>query len=164
MLVHLDVFQGQWRKLKNRWGDDLHMVVTHMADGIPAYVVKNDCMGKKKVLHWARLLLWLSDYGEPVRCNLINISDGPPGPAPDQCPLRGSEDGDSVPGCSLQYGLDLTVYLAVIDDPEHMSSKLGCKVHVGTPRNVAGQRIVICDEEEKCLECLGSYSEDVPCS
>ena len=79
-------------------------------------------------------------------------------------PWGGGEDGDSVPGCSLQYGLDLTMYLAVIDDPEHMSSKLGCKVHVGTPRNVAGQQIVICDEEEKCLECLGFYSEDVPCS
>ena len=131
---------------------------------MPAYVVKNDRIGKKKVLHQARLLLWLADYGEPVRCNLICISDGPPGPAPDQCPLRGSENGNSVPGCSLQYGLDLTVYLAVIDDPERMSSKLGHKVHAGAPRNVAGQQIIICDEEGKCPECLGSYSEDVLCS
>ena len=56
------------------------------------------------------------------------------------------------------------MYRAVIDDPEHMSSRLGCKVRVGTPRNVAGQKIVIRDEEEKCPECLGSYSEDVLCS
>ena len=131
---------------------------------MPAYVVKNDHTGKKKVLHQARLLLCLADYGEPVRCNLIYISEGPPGPAPDQCPLRGSENGDSVPGCSLQYGLDLTMYLAVIDNPEHMSSKLGRKVRAGTPRNVAGQQIIIRDEEEKCPECLGSYSEDIPCS
>ena len=53
-----------------------------MVDGIPAYVVKNDRMGKKKVLHWARLLLWLTDYSEPVRCNLIHISDGPSGSTP----------------------------------------------------------------------------------
>ena len=53
------------------------MVVTHVADGIPAYVVKNNCTGKKKVLHRARLLLWLADYGEPMRCNLIYISDSP---------------------------------------------------------------------------------------
>ena len=164
MLVRLDAFRGQRRKLKNRWGGDLHTVVTHVADGIPAYVVKNNCTGKKKVLHRARLLLWLTDYGEPVRCNLIYISDRPPGPALDQCPLRGSENGDSVPGCSLQYGLDLTTYLAVIDDPEHMSSKLGHEVHVGTPQNIAGQPIIIHDEEEKCLECLGSYSEDISCS
>ena len=61
----------------------------HMADRIPAYVVKNDRTGKKKVLHQARLLLWLADYGGPVRCNLIHISNGSPGPAPDQCPPEG---------------------------------------------------------------------------
>ena len=104
-------------KLKNWWGGDLHMVVTHVADGIPAFVVKNDRTGKKKVLHRARLLLWLADYGELVRCNLIYIRDIPPGPTPDQCPPWGSEDGDSVLGCSLQYGLDLTTYLAVIVRP-----------------------------------------------
>ena len=67
-------------------------------------------------------------------------------------------------GCSLQYGSDLTVYLTVIEDPERMLSRLGCKVHVGAPQNVAGQMIVIPDEEELCPECLCSYSEDVPCS
>ena len=72
--------------------------MTHVADEIPAYVVKNDRTGKKKVLHPARLLLWLADYGEPVRCNLTYISDVPPGPITDQCPLWGSEDGNSVPG------------------------------------------------------------------
>ena len=53
VLVRLDAFRGQRRKLKNRWGSDLHMVVTHVSDGIPAYVVKNNCTGKKKVVHWA---------------------------------------------------------------------------------------------------------------
>ena len=54
------------------------MVVVRVVDGILAYVVKNDRTGKKKVLHWARLLLWLADYGEPMRCNLIHISDMDP--------------------------------------------------------------------------------------
>ena len=66
--------------------------------------------------------------------------------------------------CSLQYSLDLKVYLTVIEDPEWMSSRLGREVCVGAPRNVAGQMIVILDEEETCLECLGSYLEDVACS
>ena len=135
-----------------------------MVDGIPAFVVKNDRMRKMKVVHRARLLLWLADYGEPVRCNLINISDVPPGTASDQYPQKESEIGNPVPGCSLQYGLDLTAYLAVIDDLEHMSSKLGHEVHVTAPQNVADQPIIIRDEEEKCPECLGSHSEDVPCS
>ena len=66
VLVLLDAFRGQRRKLKNWWGSDLHMVVTHVADGIPAYVVKNNRTGKKKVVHQAQLLLWLADYGEPI--------------------------------------------------------------------------------------------------
>ena len=163
VLVHLDAFRGQRRKLKNRWGDDLHTVVTRVADGIPAYVVKNNHTGKKKVVHRARLLLWLADYGEPVRCNLVDISVMPPGTTMDQYPQR-CEGDNLVPGCSLQYGLDLTVYLAVIEDLEQMSSKLGREVRAGAPRNVAGQMIVTLDEEETCPECLGSYSEDVPCS
>ena len=164
VLVCLDAFRGQRRKLKNRWGDDLHMVVARMADRIPAYIVKNNRTGKKKVVHWARLLLWLADYSEPVRCNLVDISVMPPGTVRDQYPQEGCEGDNLVPGCSLQYCLDLTMYLAVIDDPERMSSKLACEVHAGAPRNVAGQMIVILDEEETCPECLSSYSEGVLCS
>ena len=51
VLVRLDAYRGQRRKLKNWWGDDLHTVVTRVADGIPAYVVKNNRTGKKKVVH-----------------------------------------------------------------------------------------------------------------
>ena len=116
------------------------------------------------MVHWARLLLWLADYGEPVRCNLINISDVPPGTTTDQYPQGGCENDNPVPGCTLQYGLELTVYLAVIEDPEWMSSRLGREVHAGAPQNIAGQMIVTLDEEEICLQCLGSYSEDVPSS
>ena len=144
ILVRLDAFRGQKR--------------------IPAYVVKNNRTGKKKVVHWAQLLLWLADYVEPVRCNLMDISVMPPGTVMDQYPPEGCEGDNLVPGCSLQYGLDLTVYLAVIDDPEWMSSKLGHEVRAGAPQNVAGQMIVMLDEEETFPECRGSYSEDAPCS
>ena len=120
-------------KLKNWWGDDLHTVLAHMADRIPAYIVKNNHTGKKKVVHQARLLLWLADYGEPVRCNLVDISVVPPGTLTDQYPPEGCEGDNLVPGCSLQYGLDLTVYLAVIDNQEWMSSRLGCEMRAGAP-------------------------------
>ena len=83
VLVRLDAFRGQRRKLKNRWGSDLHTVVTHVVDGIPAYVVKNNHTGKKKVVHRARLLLWLADYSEPVRCNHVDTSNVPTGTAMD---------------------------------------------------------------------------------
>ena len=147
ILVHLDAFKGQGRKLKNQWGDDLHTVVTHVADRIPTYVVKNNRTGKKKVVHWAQLL-----------------SDVPPGTVTDRYPQGGYEGDNPVLGCSLQYSLDSTMYLTVIEDPEWMSSRLGCEVHVGAPQNIAGYMIVILDDEETCPECLGSYLEDVACS
>ena len=164
VLVHFDAFRGQRRKLKNRWGDDLHTVISRVVDGIPAYVVKNNHTGKKKVVHRVRLLLWLADYGEPVRCNLIIISDGSPGPASDPDSLAEVNSGSTVPGCCLQYGTDLTVYRAIIEDPEHMSDRLGREVRAGAPWKVAGQQIVIPEEEEYCPFCLGSYVEDIPCS
>ena len=93
-----------------------------MADGIPAYVVKKNHTGKKKVVHRARLLLWLADYGEPIRCDHMDISDVTPGTVEDHDPQEGCESDNSVLGCSLQYGMDLTVYLAILDDPKQMSS------------------------------------------
>ena len=64
VLVCLDAFVGQHRKLKNQLGEDIHTVIDRKVDGIPVYEVKNERTGKKKVLHRARLLLWLANYGE----------------------------------------------------------------------------------------------------
>ena len=47
VLVCLDAFRGKHRKLKNRWGDDIHTVINRKADGIPVYEVKNERTGKK---------------------------------------------------------------------------------------------------------------------
>ena len=135
--------------------------MTRVADRIPAYVVKNIHTGKKKIVHRVRLLLWLTDYGEPVWCNQVDTRDVPNATATDRNPQTGCDGDNSVPGCSLMYGMYLTVYMAVIEGPERMSSGIGCEVCAGAPRNVAGQMIVIPDEEE-CPDCLGSYSEDVP--
>ena len=77
VLVKLDAFRGQRRKLKNRWGDALYMVVECVADRIPAYEVENDMNKKRQVLHRARLLLWLAEpEGEPLRMNCISIKSG----------------------------------------------------------------------------------------
>ena len=50
VLVKLDAFRGQQRKLKNRWGSNLHTVVTRVVDRVPVYVVKNEHTGKRNVL------------------------------------------------------------------------------------------------------------------
>ena len=164
VLVRLDAYRGQCRKLKNRWGDDIHTVVARKADGIPVYEVKNKCTGRTKVLHHAWLLLWLTDYSKPVRCNLMMTSDSLPGTIPGQ-QLEDSEEGmHPVPGDCMQYGLDLTHYMAVIENPESMMSRLGREVRMGMPQQAAGHRIPAEVGEESDPEDLGSYAEDVPTS
>ena len=164
VLVHLDAFRGQCRKLKNQWGDDIHTMISQMADGIPMYEVKNERTGKRKVLHRAWLLLWLADYGEPVRCNLMTTSDTLPGTVPGQQLQDSGEGLHPVLGDSLQYGLDLTHYMAIINNPEPMTSRIGCEVCMGVPRQAAGHRIPTDCDEEPDLDCLGSYVGDIPFS
>ena len=105
VLVKLDAFRGQQWKLKNRWGSDLYTMVTWVADGVPAYVVKNEHTGKRKVLHRSKLLLWLGDYSEPVQINRMSTSVTLLGEIPEN-PLSESDDGNPVPG-SVQCGLNL---------------------------------------------------------
>ena len=59
VLVKLDGYRGAHQKLVNRCSSTLHTVVGCVADDIPAYVIEN-AKGDRKVLHWARLLLWSS--------------------------------------------------------------------------------------------------------
>ena len=164
VLVRLDAFPGQCRKLKNQWGDDIHTVIDRKVDGIPVYEVKNEHTGKKKVLHRALLLLWLADYGEPVRCNLIMISDTLPGMVPGQQLDDTGEGLHPVPGESLQYGLDLTHFRAIINNLEPMMSRIGCEVCTGVPRQAAGHGILTDCEEKLDLDSLGSFAGDIPVS
>ena len=128
------------------------------------YEVKNERTGKKKVLHWARLLLWLADYGEPVRSNLMVINDTLPGTVPGQQLNDSGEGLHPVPGENLQYGLDLTHFRANINNPEPMTSRIGCEVRTGIPRQAAGHRIPTDCEEKLDLNSLGSFAGDVPVS
>ena len=161
VLVHLDAFRGQCRKLKNWWGSDLHMVVRHVADGIPAYLVKNMRTGKIKVLHQMRLLLWLTEYGEPVKCNLAGISDTLPGTIPEK-QLSGSGEGVPVQE-RVMYGTSLAMYRTVIDNRESMSCRLAREVRTGIPRQAAtSQQIYGNGEELVDPDCLGSKLGDIP--
>ena len=139
-------------------------MINWKADSIPMYEVKNEHTGKKKVLHRAQLLLWLADYGEPVRCNLMMISDTLPGMVLGQQLEDSGEGLHPVPGDSLQYGLDLTHYMAIINNLEPMTSRIGCEVRTGIPRQAAGQRIPTDCDEEPDSDSLGSYMGDIPVS
>ena len=139
-------------------------MIDRKADGIPVYEVKNERTGKKKVLHRARLLLWLADYGELVRCNLMVISNTLPGTVPGQQLDDSGEGLHLVPGESLQYGLDLTHFRAIINNPEPMTSHIGREVRTDVPRQVAGHRIPTDCKEKLDPDSLGSFAGDVPVS
>ena len=162
VLVKLDAFCSQHWKLKNWWGSDLHTMVTHVVDGVPVNVVKNEHTGKKKVLHHSRLLLWLADFSEPMQMNHMYTSVTLLELNPEN-PLPRSEDGDTVPG-GMQYGLNLAKLWIIADTPESMMCQIAWEVCVGIPRNGTSLRIELQVEEETDLECLGSFLEDVLCS
>ena len=139
-------------------------MIDRKADGIQVYEVKNERTGKRKVLHRAGLLLWLANYGEPVRCNHMVIRDTLPGTVPGQQLDDSGEGLHPVLGESLQYGLDLTHFRAIIDNLELMTSNIGRKVRTGIPQQAAGHRIPTDCEEKLDQDSLGSFTGDVPVS
>ena len=109
VLVKLDAFRGQRRKLKNQWGDTFYMVVKCMADRIPVYEVENDVNKKRQVLHRARLLLWLAKpKGKLLRMNRISIESGLTGTEL-AMPLCRSVKLGMVPR-NLIYGLNMAMF------------------------------------------------------
>ena len=148
VLVKLDTFRSQQWKLKNQWGSDLH-------------TVKNEQTGKTKVLQRSKLLLWLADYGEPMRmnrmCASVTLWEIP------ENPLPGSEDGGPVPG-SVMFGLNLAKLRIIVDTPESMTCQVVCEVHMGALWNGTVLWIELWTEEDPDPGCLGSFMGDVPCS
>ena len=144
VLVKLDALRGQRRNSKNQWGDALYMVVKHVVDGIPVYEVENDTNKKRRVLHQARLLLWLAEpEGEPLRINRISIESGLTG-AELVMPLHRSVKLGMVPH-KLINGLKMAMFKSRQESPELMMGNDARGVLTGVPRNGTGHRIP-CDK------------------
>ena len=144
MLVKLDAFRGQQRKLKNRWGDALYTVVECVADGIPAYEVENDTNKKRQVLHRARLLLWLAEpKGEPLKMNRISIESGLTG-VELATPLRESVKLGMVLH-KLIYGLNMAMFESRRELPDLMMGDDAQGALTGMRHNGTGHRIP-CDK------------------
>ena len=140
VLVKLDAFRGQWRKLKSRWGDALYTVVKCVADGIPAYEVENNANKKRQVLHRAQLLLWLTEpEGEPLRMNRISIESGLTG-AELATPLHRSVKLGLVPH-KLICGLNTAMFESRQELPGVTMGNEAQGVLMGAPRNRTGHRI-----------------------
>ena len=118
MLVQLDAYRGACRKLKNRWGSILHMVVRWIVDDVPAYVIENE-KGKRKVLHQAWLLLWSSAEEEEglqmttaqlaIKVSMSVLEPLPIGEEGSRVPYEWSING---------FGLNLASFQSMLDAPE----------------------------------------------
>ena len=120
VLVRLDAYRGQRRKLKNQWGSELHMVVCQVVDGVPAYMIAADSDQKKKekVLHHARLLLWFANNdsdADGIRLNNLTTTSN-------RSSITNAENTDSMSeahsdsemgavSCELDYGMDLANFI-----------------------------------------------------
>ena len=140
MLIKLDAFRGQKRKLKNRWSGELHTVVNCVADGVPTYVVECEKTKKRQVLHQARLLLWQAEFdGEPLRVNHLVIDSSLPGTDLKTQPWEGGK-AYAVPRC-LVYSLNMTLLLAVQESSDPKAGDVAQGTLTGMPRNGTGYRI-----------------------
>ena len=140
VLIKLDAFRGQHRKLKNHWSGELHTVVNRVVDGVPTYVVTGDKTGKRQVLHRAWLLLWQAEFdGEPLRVNCILIDSSLPGTDLKTQPWRGGRT-NAVPR-SLVYGLNMTLLQSQQESSDPKAGYLAQGALTGMPRNGTGYRI-----------------------
>ena len=134
------------------------MVVKCVADGIPVYEVKNDTNKKRQVLHWARLLLWLTEpEGKPLRINCISIESGLTR-AELATPLRRSVKLGVVP-CKLIYGLNTAMFESRQELPGLTMGNEARGVLTGVPRNGTGHRIP-CDKFS-CRRTLQALLRDI---
>ena len=120
VLIRLDSFVGQRRKLKNWWGSQIHTVVCHVADGVPTYVVRNDCSGGELVLHRARLLLWIADctnWDDGISVNLAIAVLMIIGLAEEGQNVNGDRGKSQV----LSYGLSLAMFKTLLCPPSQMT-------------------------------------------
>ena len=60
VLMKNDAYQGKW-KVKDWWSETEYVVVHQVADGIPAYEVKDEA-GNMKTIHRNDCFLWLPHW------------------------------------------------------------------------------------------------------
>ena len=124
VLVRLDSYIGQRRKLKNRWGSDLHTVRRQVADDVPVYVVTSDKKpSEEKVLHRARLLLWIAvdTEDEGVRLNHTILGT--------EIASTGKEDRHEMCGKGavsriMVYGINLATFMPGKDPLDPMTGQV----------------------------------------
>ena len=90
-----------------------------MADGVPTYVVRNNCSGGEIVLHQARLLLWIADCTNQDDGVSVNLAIAVPmivGSA-EEGQIVNRDEGESH---VMSYGLSLAMFKMSLSPPSQM--------------------------------------------
>ena len=137
VLICLDSFVGQRRKLKNRWSSQIHTVVRHVADGVPTYVVRNDCSGGEQVLHRVCLLLWIADCTNRDDSISVILAIAVPmiiGLAEEGTNVNGDKGKSQV----LSYSLSLAMFKTLLCPPSQMTGREAQVIPVGVSQEGVG--------------------------
>ena len=97
------------------------MVMHHVADCVPTYVVRNDNNNNESMFHHMRLLLWIAadaDGDDGMRSNPTIAALDADGLAEEDMTV------ECVVSQDVSYGLRLAVFKTMIGPPCH---KTGCK-------------------------------------
>ena len=132
----------------------------HIADDMLTYKVRSTKTGQMKILHRARLLLWLADFEdkEGLEVNVIRLDDG-------MSPSRMLEtpslqDAESAVSPGLHYGLNL-VRFGRSDESLALTMDLDVQeVTTRTPQNKTSLE-AIKPNSDKCVDAENKDAGDV---
>ena len=159
MLVRLDSFVGQQRKLKNQWGSQIHTVICRVADGIPTYVVRNDKTKTEYVLHRAHLLLCMADHTDQEDGVSLNLAIS--APAVVGTVKEGTKKNAGV-SQDLSYGLSLAMFSAMICPPHHLTGPQAPAIQLGVLLKGDGQVTSVIEGNYPPMAREITLAEDVP--
>ena len=130
-----------------------------MVDGVPTYVVMNNVTKRKKVLHQARLLLWLAEKdGKPLRINHISI-DSSLTRVELVTTLHWSVKLGVV-SCKLIYAFNTALFEVRSESSVLMMGDEACEALMGMPQNGTGHRIP-CESKTPNQEMIWTIPRDV---
>ena len=159
VLIHLDSFVGQSRKLKNQWGSQIYTVVHRVADGVPTYVVRNDHNDEEKVLHRSRLLLWIADQTDQDDGVSVNLAIAAPAVVG---PVNEGQMKNVAVSQDLSYGPSLAMFRTMISPPHPLTGPQAQAVPTGVLQKGAGQVTSDCEGRNPPMAGDVTPAEDIP--
>ena len=132
-----------------------------MVDGVPTYVVRNDCSGDEQVLHWVCLLLWIANCTNRDDGVSVNLAIAAPmiiGLAEEGTNVNGDKGKSQV----LSYGLSLAMFKMLLSPPNHMTGMEAQVILVGVSQEGVGHITAANKGDIPLMDGEPTLVEDIP--